>query len=370
MIYLDNHATTHVDPRVRDAMLRCMSEEFANPGSTSHAPGRAAAAEVAQARTKVAALLGAAPDEIVFTSGATEANNLALLGTVRRHVVTTRIEHPAVLETVEHLVAQGCAATLLPVDSDGRVRPQDVESALRPETDLVSVMAANNEIGTIQPIAKIARLCRENGVLLHTDASQAVGKMALDVTELGIDLLSLTGHKFHGPIGCGALFVRDGVPLTPQTFGGGQEGGRRAGTLNLPGIAGLGEACAILREEGAAECERIAVLRDRLHQRLAAALDCVELNGPREGRLPGNLHVSFRGVDSARLMAACPDLAVSAGAACHSENVDVSPVLAAIGVDSGGARGAVRFGLGRFTTQAEIDAAAAMVIEAVMRLKT
>jgi len=369
MIYLDNHATTPVDPRVREAMVRAMGPEFANPGSTSHAPGRAAAAAVARAREQIAALLNAQPSEIVFTSGATEANNLALLGAVRRHVITTQIEHPAVLETVEHLVAQGCTATILPVDSDGRVRPADVEAAIRPETDLVSVMAANNEVGTIQPIAKVARICRQNNVLLHSDASQAI-KQPFPVADLGVDLLSLTGHKFHGPIGCGALFVRDGVELAPQSFGGGQEGGRRAGTLNLPGIVGLGEACEILRVEGAAESVRIAALRDRLHQRLATELPCVELNGPSDDRLPGNLHVSFRGVNSAELMAACPQLAVSAGAACHSENVDVSPVLAAIGVDREGARGAIRFGLGRFTTEAEIEAAASMVIEAVLRLKT
>lgn len=370
MIYLDNHATTPIDPRVREAMVRHMGPEFANPGSTSHAPGRAAAAAVATARGQVAALLGADPGEIVFTSGATEANNLALLGAVHGHLVTTRIEHPAILETVDHLVEQGRRATVLPVDEEGRVRPADVASALQPDTDLVSVMAANNEIGTIQKIAEIARICRENGILLHTDASQGVGKMPIDVREDGVDLLSLTGHKFHGPIGCGALFVRDGIELEPQSFGGGQEGGRRAGTLNLPGIVGLGVACEILRTEGPAECTRIAALRDRLHQRLRAGLPDLQLNGPTEGRLPGNLHVSFLGIDSADLMSACPDLAVSAGAACHSDSGGISAVLRAIGCDPRGARGAVRFGLGRFTTEQEIDEAAEMVVAAVNRLKT
>jgi len=370
MIYLDNHATTHPDPRVRDAMVRCMGPEFANPGSTGHAPGRAAAAAVAQAREQVAALIGAATDEIVFTSGATEANNLALLGTVHDFVVTTRIEHPAILETVQHLVSHGRRSLLLPVDEEGRVRLEDIETAVRLDPDLISVMAANNEIGTIEPIAEIARICRNSAVLFHTDASQAIGKVPIDVTATGIDLLSLTGHKFHGPLGCGALFVRRGVEIEPQSFGGGQEGGRRAGTLNLPGIVGLGVACEIAAAEGAAECERIAALRDRLEERLRAGGLDFTVNGPREGRLPGNLHVSFRGVNSAEVMAACPELAVSAGAACHSETTDVSPVLAAIGVDSGGARGALRFGLGRFNTEAEIDAAAQMVIEAIERLKT
>ena len=370
MIYLDNHATTRVDPRVLDAMLPCYGEGFANASSLSHAPGRAAAAAVAHARQQVAALLGARPEEIVFTSGATEANNLALLGTARLtgggHLVTSAIEHPAILETAE----RSFDTTLVPVGPDGRISAAEVERALRPDTRLVSVMAANNEIGTIQPIAEIGRLCRQRGVRFHTDASQAIGKVPIDVERDSIDLLSLTGHKFHGPVGCGALFVRNGVELPPIQFGGAQEGGRRSGTLNLPGIVGLGAACAILTLEGAAECERIGRLRDRLLARLEEGLGEVTVNGPREGRLAANLHVSFRGVPSAALMAACPDLAVSAGAACHSESSAISPVLAAIGCDEEGARGAVRFGLGRFNTEAEIDAAARMVIEAVKALKT
>jgi len=370
MIYLDNHATTRVDPRVLEAMLPCYGDGFANASSLSHAPGRAAAAAVARAREQVASLLGARADEIVFTSGATEANNLALLGTARElgggHLVTSAIEHPAILETAQ----EGFDVTLVPVGPDGRVSADAVESALRPDTRLVSVMAANNEIGTIQPIAQIGRLCRERGVRFHTDASQVIGKGQIDVGPHSIDLLSLTGHKFHGPVGCGALFVRTGVALPPIQFGGAQEGGRRSGTLNLPGIVGLGAACAIAAEEALDEYLRTGLLRDRLLGRLMAGPHEVQLNGPREGRLPGNLHVSFRGVQSAQIMAACPGLAISAGAACHSENTAISPVLQAIGCDEEGARGALRFGIGRFNTEAEIDEAARLVIDAVTALKT
>ncbi|MHC4954203.1 MAG: cysteine desulfurase family protein [Planctomycetota bacterium] len=374
MIYLDNHATTAADPRVIEAMLPCLAGELANPGSTSHAPGRAAAAQVGIARARVAALIGATPAEIVFTSGATEANNLALIGIARQrgggHIVTSAIEHPAVLETVAHLEAHGCTATILDADETGRIRPEDVQNAIGEETILVSVMAANNEIGTIEPIGEIGRICRERGVLFHTDASQAIGKTPLDVEADSIDLLSFTGHKLHGPMGCGALYVKTGIELSPLSFGGGQEGGRRAGTLNLPGIVGLGVACRILRDEGLGECARIAGLRDRLFDALTANLEGVVKNGPVAPRLPGNLHVSFLGVQSHELMAACPGLAVSAGAACHSDAVRISPVLAAIGCDAARAAGAIRFGLGRFTTEAEVDAAAEMVVEAVRRLKT
>ncbi|MEM8882887.1 MAG: cysteine desulfurase family protein [Planctomycetota bacterium] len=360
MIYLDNHATTSLDPRVLDAMLPFLRHEFGNPASR-HAWGRRAAEAVDGARAQVAALFGAEPDEIVFTSGATEANNLALRGTALRHpgghLIVSAIEHPAVLDTARALAAEGWSLTELTVDPRGCVAPDDLRAALRPDTFLVSIMAANNEIGTIQPVAELAAIAP----LLHTDASQALGKTALPA---GAQLISLTGHKIHGPIGAGALYVKRGTDLAPLQHGGGQEGGRRAGTLNTPGIVGLGAACALLAADPAAECARMAALRDRLQAQLEAAIPGLQVNGDPDARLPGNLHVCLPGVASADLLPLMPDLAVSTGAACHA---DASPVMAAIGAD--GTR-ALRFGIGRFTTEQEVDEGARIVTNAFETLKT
>ncbi|MHC4938461.1 MAG: cysteine desulfurase family protein [Planctomycetota bacterium] len=362
MIYLDNHATTPLDPRVREAMLPYLGEKFGNPASTSHALGRASAAAVARAREQVAARLGAEPDEIVFMSGATEANNLALRGTAPEagHMITTTIEHPAVLETAAYLESLGHAVTYLPVDETGMLDAGTVKDALRPDTWLISVMAANNEVGTIQPTAAVSAIAREAGVLFHTDASQAIGKIPL---EGPFDLLSLTGHKIHGPVGCGALYVRRGTALRKILFGGPQEGDRRAGTLNTPGIVGLGMACE-LAEPGGPE------LRDRLQAALEAAIPGLVINGHPTRRLPGNLHVSLPGVRSDAMLAAMPGLAVSAGAACHTGRVQASPVLQALGFDEARAGGAIRFGIGRFTTETEIDEAVRIVTEAWKSVKS
>jgi len=362
VIYLDNHATTPLDPQVLDAMLPYFREKFGNPASTGHQLGRESAAAVARAREQVAARLGAEPDEIVFTSGATEANNLALRGTAPEagHLITTTIEHPAVLETAAYLESKGHCVTYLAVDETGLLDPAAVRAAIRPETWLISVMAANNEVGTIEPLAEISEIAREAGVLLHTDASQAVGKIPL---EGPVDLLSLTGHKIHGPVGCGALYVRRGVEIRKILFGGPQEGGRRAGTLNTPGIVGLGMACELAEP-------RDAYLRDCLQQLLESRIPGLIVNGHPVRRLPQNLHVSLPGVRSDAMIAEMPYLAVSAGAACHTGRVQASPVLTALGFDEARAAGALRFGIGRFTSETDISAAAHFVSKAYERVKT
>lgn len=373
MIYLDNHATTPVDPRVLDAMLPYLRERFGNASSRSHRYGWEAEEAVEKARAQVARLVGADPREIVFTSGASEANNLALKGAAARRpegkdgIVASPLEHPSVRETVEHLAAHGCEVTWLPVDREGRVRPEDVANAITPRTFLVTVMTANNEIGTIQPVAEIGRIAAERKVLFHTDATQGVGKIAFDVRAEGVHLASLTAHKIHGPKGCGALYVRQGTEIEPQAHGGGQERGLRAGTQNVPGIVGLGAACEICRSEGEEEARRLARMRDRLESLLAAAE--ARLNGPREGRLPNNLHVSFKGLDAESLMLAVPEVAVSSGSACASGSMEISRVLKAIGIRPDAAKGAIRFGLGRFNTDAEVEEAARLFAGAAARLR-
>lgn len=377
-VYLDNHATTPLDPRVLEAMLPYLGPRFGNAGSQSHAFGWAAAEAVAAARERVASLLGARAEELVFTSGATESDNLAILGAVaakgarKPHVVTAATEHHAVLDACRELERRGAKVTVLRVDSRGRVDPADVAKALGRDTVLVSVMAANNEVGTIQPLAEIGRLTRERGVLFHCDAAQAAGKMPLDVGALGIDLLSLAGHKFHAPKGVGALYVRQSGPrvkLSPLQFGGGQERGIRPGTLNVPGIVALGQACEIARAELAAEEARVRALRDRLQAAVLAAAPDARVNGHPEHRLAGNLSVTFPGLDSeALLMELRRDVACSSGAACASGEAAPSHVLLALGLSARDARSTVRFGLGRFTTDAEIDRAAAAVGAALERL--
>ena len=377
-IYLDHQATTPVDPRVLEAMLPYFTEQFGNAASRQHVFGWTADEAVETARHHVARLIGARAKEIVFTSGATEANTLALRGAVaaRRergaHVVTLATEHKAVLDTCVRLTRDGVDVTVLPVESDGRVDTDRFESALRADTVLASVMTANNEIGVLQPIAELARLCRARGVWLHTDAVQAVGHVPFDVEALGVDLASMSAHKMYGPKGVGALYVRRSpkVALEPQTVGGGQEQGLRAGTLNVPAIVGFGAAAAIAREGLATEQVRVATLRDRLLAGLTRELEGVVVSGSLTERLPHNLHVRFAGVDGEALMTSlADDVAVSSGAACASGSREPSHVMTALGLDVVDRWGAVRFGLGRGTSADEIDRALACVVERVTRLR-
>jgi cysteine desulfurase len=388
-VYLDYHATTPVDPRVLEAMLPFFTERFGNPHSKQHAFGWDARDATDAARAQVAALINATAGEITFTGGATESSNLALKGAVAaarhglgaeasakaaNHVVTVATEHKSVLDVCLQFRQQGLDVTVLGVDAAGLVDLDALRAAMTPRTILVSVMAANNEIGTIQPIAEIGAIAREHGALLHTDAAQAVGKIPIDVRAMNIDLLSMTAHKFYGPKGCGALFVRRMKPrlhLAPQVAGGGQEGGLRSGTLNVPGIVGLGRAAEICRLEMADEGRRLGGLRDRLLEGLRGRIDGgVRVNGSLERRLPHNLHVSFDGVEGEALLMALGDLAVSTGSACSSGSQAASHVLEAIGATSQGAGAAIRFGLGRTTTAADIDFAIERVSTVVSALRS
>lgn len=369
-IYLDYNATTPVAPEVLDAMLLYLRDHFGNPAS-SHGAGQRAARGVAQAREQVAALIGGRPAEIVFTGSATEANNLALLGVARalggarRHLVVTAVEHPAVMEPARYLESLGWSVSVLPVDQHGRVSVDQVLRSLRPDTALVSIMHANNEVGTIQPVAEIARQARARGVLVHTDAAQSAGKVPVDVDELGVDLLTLAGHKFYATKGVGALYVRAGTPVARILHGAGQEHGLRPGTENVPAIVGLGAAARLARERLPTAVVQLRHLRDRLHTRLAEAIPELELNGHPEERLPNTLHVSFPGVTGrALLQASASIVAASLGSACHSEHDAVSGVLAAMGIDALRASGAVRLSLGAVTTQDDVDRAAAGLIAA------
>ena len=377
-VYLDYHATTPVDPRVLEAMLPFFTERFGNPNSRQHAWGWAAEQAVDAARAQVAALVSGAPGEIFFTGGATESNNLAIKGIAARlrdrgnKIVTAATEHKSVLDTCRTLRGQGFDVQVVPVQSDGVIDLDALSSAVTNETILVSVMAANNEIGTIQPLGEIAAIAHECGALLHTDAAQGAGKIPIDVRAMGIDLLSLTGHKMYGPKGCGALFVAKRKPKllpVPQLDGGGQEFGVRSGTLNVPGIVGLGAAADICRNEMPQESTRLASMRDRLLERLRAELDGVRVNGTMARRLPHNLHVSFEGVEGERLLMALGDLAVSTGSACSSGSQAPSHVLQAIGAVGEGAGASIRFGLGRGTTQQDVEFAAERVIKVVQELR-
>lgn len=374
-VYMDNHSTTPVDPRVFEAMAPWFTEKFGNASSRSHSFGWEAADAVKKARKEVAALVGAAPGEIVFTSGATESDNLALKGVAQalrlrgNHIITAAAEHRAVLDSCKRLEQQGFDVTYLPVDGYGRVDPETVRRAHNSQTILVSVMLANNEVGTIQPIAEIGRIAHEHGALFHTDAVQAAGKVAIDVDRMHVDLLSLSAHKMYGPKGVGALYVRRNTALTALIDGGGHEGGLRSGTLNVPGIVGFGAACRIAAEEMAAESERLRRLRDRLEERLRAELDEIHVNGHPTERLPNNLNVSFGYVDGEALLVGLSDVAVSTGAACTSAKHEPSHVLRAMGIPKELAQGSLRFGLGRFNTEEEVDYVAGRVIETVERLR-
>lgn len=385
MIYLDNHATTPVDPRVLAAMLPYFSEHFGNPSSRNHAYGWAAEEAVEKARVQVARLVGARDErgepsgkEILFTSGATESINLALKGVCElyrekgRHLVTTAIEHKATLDVSAHLERQGFEVTVLGVDRYGLVDPEAFRAALRPDTILASVIHGNNEIGTLQDVAALGELCRANGTLFHVDAAQTVGKVPVDVNAMRIDLLSISGHKVYGPKGVGALYVRRKHPrvrLAPLIHGGGQERGMRSGTLNVPGIVGLGKACAVAEAELEGEIERLTGLRDSLYLQITEALDEVHLNGHPTCRLPGNLNLSFAFVEGESLMMGMKGIAVSSGSACTSASLEASYVLRALGIGDDLAHTSLRFGLGRFNTQEEIDQTARVVIEQVRRLR-
>jgi cysteine desulfurase len=373
-VYLDFNATTPVAADVLDAMLPYLREHFGNP-SSAHALGQRAAKAVDEAREQVAALIGARTNEVVFTGCATEANNLALLGTAqampagRRHLVVSAVEHPAVMAPTMQLRRQGWDVSVLPVDSSGRVAPEALAALLQPDTALVSVMHANNEVGTLQPVEAIAALTRPRGILLHTDAAQSAGKIAVDVEALGVDLLTLAGHKFYAPKGVGALYVRAGTPLAPVLFGAGQERGRRPGTENVAAIVGLGAASVLAQQTLPQLGGELRRRRDRLHERLGAAIPGLQLNGHPQHRLPNTLHLSFPGVSGrALLQAAAEDVAASVGSACHSEHDEVSGVLAAMGIDAARAAGAVRLSVGRSTTDDEIGRAAEALIAAWRRL--
>jgi cysteine desulfurase len=377
-VYLDNHATTRTDPRVVEAMLPYFTEHYGNAASTSHRFGWEAAEAVERARGQVAQALGAEPREIIFTSGATESNNLAIKGlaqaAIRRgnHLVTAASEHRAVLDPVRRLSRQGWDATIVPCDEFGGVSVSAVAAALTERTVLVSVMAANNEVGTLNPIPEIGRLCDERGIVFHTDAAQALGKVPLGVQSGDIDLLSLTAHKIYGPKGIGALYLRRRDPqvrLSPLVDGGGHERGLRSGTLPVPLVVGLGVAIELAVRERAEEARRLLELRERLHQGIARRVPGIRLNGPADDRLPGNLNLSFADVEGEALMMAMRDVAVSSGSACSSANPEPSHVLLAMGLPEDAARASLRFGLGRFTTEEEIDYAADAVASAVERLR-
>ncbi len=377
-IYMDNQATTPVDPRVLEAMLPFFTEHFGNAASKSHAFGWRAEEAVEAARAEVARLVGATAREIVFTSGATESDNLALKGVAHfhasrgRHLVTCKTEHKAVLDSAHALEREGFEVTFLDVEPDGRLDPERVRAALRPDTVLLSVMHANNETGVVHPIAEIARVARQAGVLFHCDAVQSAGKIPFDVEALGVDLASLSAHKMYGPKGVGALYLRrrpTRVRLLPEIDGGGHERGYRSGTLNVPGIVGFGRAAELARAEGAAEAERLLALRERLREGLVSGLDGVTVNGSLEHRLPGNLNVSFSGVEGEALMMAVREVAVSSGSACTSASLEPSYVLRAMGVSDGQAHSSIRFGLGRFNTEEEVDHAVRLFREKVKRLR-
>jgi cysteine desulfurase len=377
-VYLDYHATTPVDPRVLEAMLPFFAEEFGNPASRQHAYGWRAQEAVERARSEIAALIGATAAEIVFTSGATESNNLAIKGCAQSsrergdHIVTVATEHKSVLDSFKRLEREGWRVTWLGVDGDGFIRLDELRAAVTDKTVLVSVMAANNEIGVLQPLAEIGAIASEVGALLHTDAAQAAGKVPIDVNAMGIDLLSLTGHKYYGPKGCGALYIRRKKPrlqLACQIDGGGHEQGLRSGTLNVPGIVGLGRAAAICRQEMAAESARLQGLRDRLLEGLNGNLEGVRVNGSLARRLPHNLHVSFERIEGEALLMALGDLAVSTGSACSSGSQAPSHVLEAIGGVGENAGASIRFGLGRTTTEADIDFAIDRVTTVVKSLR-
>jgi len=377
-IYLDNHATTQMDPRVLQAMLPYFTEYFGNAASRNHEFGWVAEQAVDKARKQIADLVGASPREIIFTSGATESDNLAIKGVAEmyaekgNHIITAATEHKAVLDTCKKLEKLGYRVTYLPVKGDGLVDLDMLREAITDKTILVTIMYANNEIGVIQPVAEIGKICREKGVLFHTDGVQAIGKVPVDVNKDNIDLMSITAHKLYGPKGVGALYVRRKAPrvqLTAQMDGGGHERGMRSGTLNVPGIVGLGEACAICQREMPEETKRLRYLRDKLKSKLEAGLDEIYLNGSWEHRLPHSLNLSFAYVEGESLLMGINDVAVSSGSACTSATLEPSYVLKALGLGDDIAHSSIRFGIGRFNTEEEIDYVADKLIDVVRKLR-
>jgi cysteine desulfurase len=377
-IYMDNHATTPMDPRVLEAMLPYFNQIFGNAASRNHQFGWEAESAVDKAREQIAKLIGCTPKEIIFTSGATESNNLAIKGIAEmyrekgNHIITQVTEHKAVLDTCKKLERQGFEVTYLPVGTDGLVSVDEVRAAITGKTILVTIMYANNEIGVIQPIAEIGKLCHEKGVLFHTDAVQAVGKIPVNVQTDNIDVLSLTAHKIYGPKGVGALYVRRRNPrvqITEQINGGGHERGMRSGTLNVPGIVGLGKACEIAGEEMVAETARLKELRDYLEKKFEDALDYIHVNGNMDHHLPGNLNMSFVHVEGESLLMGINDIAVSSGSACTSATLEPSYVLKALGLGDDVAHSSIRFGLGRFNNKAEVDYVSDKVISVVQHLR-
>ncbi|HEY3990709.1 MAG TPA: IscS subfamily cysteine desulfurase [Acidobacteriaceae bacterium] len=377
-IYMDNHATSPIDPRVLEAMMPYLTGIFGNAASRNHSFGWEAEGAVEKAREQVAKLIGATAKEIIFTSGATESNNLALKGIAEmyrergNHIITQVTEHKAVLDTCKRLEKSGYRVTYLPVKADGLIDLDDLKRAFDEKTILVSIMFANNEIGVVQPVAEIGKLCRERGVLFHSDGVQAVGKIPVDVNSMNIDVLSLSGHKIYGPKGVGALYVRRRNPrvqISEQINGGGHERGMRSGTLNVPGIVGLGKACEIAGQEMAEEGERLRKLRDKLKAKLESSLDFIHVNGSMEHRLPNNLNISFVYVEGESLLMGINDVAVSSGSACTSATLEPSYVLKALGLGDDVAHSSIRFGLGRFNSEAEVDYVADKVIDIVKKLR-
>jgi len=377
-IYMDNHATTRVDPRVLEEMLPYFSEKYGNAASRNHAFGWEAEKAVQQARERIAKLIGADPKEIIFTSGATESDNLAIKGVAEMyrekgdHIITCVTEHKAVLDTCKRLEKRGLKVTYMPVRKDGLIDLEELKRAFTDQTILVSIMTANNEIGVIQPLEEIGKLCRERGVIFHSDATQGVGKLPIDVNKQAIDLLSISAHKMYGPKGIGALYVRRKNPrvqLVAQIDGGGHERGFRSGTLAVQNIVGLGKACEIALTEGPQEACHLAGLRNRLKDKIMGELDEVYVNGSMEQRLSGNLNLSFAYVEGESLLMGINDIAVSSGSACTSATLEPSYVLKALGVGDDIAHSSIRFGLGRFNTEAEVDYVAARVVETVKRLR-
>ena len=377
-IYMDNHATTPLDPRVLEAMLPYFTGKFGNAASRNHGFGWEAEQGVEHAREQIAKLIGATAKEIIFTSGATESNNLALKGIAEmyrergNHIITQVTEHKAVLDTCKRLEKSGYKVTYLPVKADGLIDLEDLRNAITDKTILVSIMYANNEIGVIQPVAEIGRLCHEKSVIFHTDGVQAVGKIPVNVINDNIDVMSLTGHKIYGPKGVGALYVRRRNPrvqISEQQNGGGHERGMRSGTLNVPGIVGFGKACEIAGQEMEAEGRRQLALRERLQKKFESTLDYVFVNGSMEHRLPGNLNMSFVYVEGESLLMGINDIAVSSGSACTSATLEPSYVLKALGLGDDVAHSSIRFGLGRFNTEAEVDYVADKLIDVVQKLR-
>jgi len=377
-IYMDNHATTPMDPRVLEEMLPYFMEKFGNAASRNHSFGWVGEEGVETARERIAKLIGATTKEIIFTSGATESDNLAIKGVAEmykekgNHIITAVTEHKAVLDTCKRLEKYGYRVTYMPVQKDGLVDLDELKRTLNDKTILVTIMAANNEIGVLQPIAEIGKLCRERGVIFHSDATQAVGKIPIDVTKQNIDVMSISAHKMYGPKGVGALYVRRKNPrvqISAIIDGGGHERGMRSGTLNVPGIVGLGKACAICMEEMPKESCHLAGMRNRLRDKIMGGLDEVYINGSWEHRLPGNLNISFAYVEGESLLMGINDIAVSSGSACTSATLEPSYVLKALGTGDDLAHSSIRFGIGRFNTEGEVDYVAERVVETVSRLR-